>query len=147
MDKLRTVLEQSGVQFEIIHHEKTIRTAQEGADYLEIAIGQTAPVLILKSENGYVSLIKSGDRGRVDLQEIGGILGCDQLKPVTPTEVWQITGYRIGAVPLMGLPFPCILDRGLFRYPFIYGGTGQPESTLKITPDALEMLNLVVGFI
>ncbi len=147
MDKLRTILEQSGVQFEIIQHEKTIRTAQEGVDYLGIEIGQTAPILILKSENGHFSLIKSGDRGRVDLQEIGAVLGYDQLQTATPREVLQITGYSIGTVPLVGLPFPCILDRGLFRYPFVYGGTGQPESTLKITPDALEKLNQVVGFI
>lgn len=66
MDKLRTFLEQSGIQFQIIHHEKTIRTAQEGADYLGIEIGQTAPILILKSEKGYLTLIKSGDRKHID---------------------------------------------------------------------------------
>ncbi|WP_302621111.1 hypothetical protein [Paenibacillus sp. JMULE4] len=36
MDNLRTFLQESGVQFEIIHHEKQIRTAQEGADFLEL---------------------------------------------------------------------------------------------------------------
>ncbi len=147
MDRLRTILEQSGVQFEIIHHEKTIRTAQEGADYLGIEIGQTAPILILKSEKGHFSLIKSGDRGLVDLHETSAVLGYGLLQLATPKEVLQITGYSIGTIPLVGLPFPCILDRGLFRYPFVYGGTGQAQSTLKITPDALEKLNQVVGFI
>ncbi|MEK4325694.1 hypothetical protein MKZ24_06375 [Paenibacillus sp. FSL R7-0297] len=46
----------------------------------------------------------------------------------------------------MVLPLPYILDRGLFRYPFIYGGTGVPVSTLKLNPHDLEKLNQVVAF-
>lgn len=80
MDNLRTFLQESGVQFEIIHHEKQIRTAQEGADFFGIETGQTAPALVLKSEKGYFAMIVSGSRGRVDLEEVSGILGCHQLK-------------------------------------------------------------------
>ncbi len=85
MDNLKTILQEKEVQYEIIHHEKQIRTAQEGVDYFGIEIGQTAPTLVLS--------------------------------------------------------LPCIVDRGLFRYPFIYGGTGEPASTLKIVPNALEKIN------
>ena len=144
MDNLRTILQENEVQFEIIHHEKPIRTAQEGADYFGIELGQTAPTLVLKSEKGYFSMIISGSRGRVDLEELSGILGCNHLKMANPKEVQQITGYTVGSVPLVGLSLPCIVDRELFRYPFIYGGTGEPTSTLKITPKALEKLNQVV---
>lgn len=63
MDNLRTILQEIGVQFEIIHHEKQIRTAQEGAEYFGVEIGQTAPTLVLKSEKGYFAMIVSGSRG------------------------------------------------------------------------------------
>jgi Cys-tRNA(Pro)/Cys-tRNA(Cys) deacylase len=144
MDNVRTILQENEVPFEIIHHVKPIFTAQEGADYFGIELGQTAPTLVLKSEKGFFSMIISGSRKRVNLEEVSGILGCNQLKMANSKEVHQITGYAVGSVPLVGLSLPCIVDRELFRYPFIYGGTGEPTSTLKIPPNALEKLNQVV---
>jgi Cys-tRNA(Pro)/Cys-tRNA(Cys) deacylase len=81
------------------------------------------------------------------LEEVSEILGCNQLKMATPKEVQQITGYTVGSVPLVGHSLPCIVDKELFRYPFIYGGTGEPTSTLKMSPDALEKLNRVVALL
>jgi Cys-tRNA(Pro)/Cys-tRNA(Cys) deacylase len=147
MDKVRTILQEHEIPFEIIHHEKPIRTAQEGADYFGIELGQTAPTLVLKSEKGYFALIVSGGRGRVNLEAVSNMLGCQQLNLATPKEVQQLTGYTVGSVPIVGLSLPCIVDRELFRYPFIYGGTGEPTSTLKMVPDALEKLNQVIGFL
>ncbi|BCJ86091.1 YbaK/EbsC family protein [Effusibacillus dendaii] len=51
-------------------HENPIRTAQEGAEYFGIEIGQTAPILVLKTDKGYFSMIVSGERGRVNFKEI-----------------------------------------------------------------------------
>ncbi|AKP48394.1 YbaK/prolyl-tRNA synthetase associated region [Bacillus smithii] len=140
-------MQENEVQFEIMYHENPIRTAQEGAAYFGIEIGQTAPTLILKYEKGYFAMIISGGRRRVNLEEVSEILGCNQLKLAKPKEIKQITGYTVGSVPLVGLSMPCILDRNIFRYPFIYGGTGEPTSTLKITPNALEKLNQVVALL
>ena len=114
MDTLKTILQETKIQFEIIHHEKQIRTAQEGADYFGIKVDQTATTLILKSEKGYFAMIVSGNRGRVNLEDVSRILGCNQLKMATP---------------------------------IVYGGTGEPASTLKIVPNALEKLNQVVAFL
>lgn len=147
MENLITFLQENEVQFEIMYRENPIRTAQEGAAYFGIEIGQTAPTLILKSEKGYFAMIISGGRRRVNLEKVSEILGCNQLKLAKPKEVQQITGYTVGSVPLVGLSMPCILDRNIFRYPFIYGGTGEPTSTLKITPNALEKLNQVVALL
>ncbi len=147
MDQLRTLLQAKEVDFAIIQHEKPIRTAQEGADYFGIALGQTAPTIVVKSEEGYFALIISGSRGRVNLPEVSERLGCNSLKMASPQEVQKVTGYPVGSVPLVGLVLPCVVDRKLFRYPFIYGGTGEPHSTLKITPNALQQLNHVVAFL
>jgi Cys-tRNA(Pro)/Cys-tRNA(Cys) deacylase len=147
MDNLKTILQENEVEFEIIHHENPICTAQEGADYFGNKIGQTAPTLVLKSEKGYFAMTNSGNRGRVNLQAVSEILECNQIKMAPPKEVQQITGFTVGSIPLVGLSLPCIVDRGLFRYPFIYGETGEPTSTLKIAPNALEKLNQVVAYL
>jgi len=146
MENLIAILQEKGVHYEIIHHEKQIRSAQEGADYFGIEKGQTAPTLVVKSDKGYFAMIVSGNRGRVNLEEVSGIIGCSQLKMATPKEVQQITGYAVGSVALV-LSLPCIIDRGLYQYPFIYGGSGEPASTLKIDPNDLEKLNLVVAYL
>jgi prolyl-tRNA editing enzyme YbaK/EbsC (Cys-tRNA(Pro) deacylase) len=48
---------------------------------------------------------------------------------------------------LVGLALPHIIDRRLYRYSFIYGGTGEPTATLKISPAALEKMNQVVAWL
>lgn len=147
MEKLKELLRNNDVPFEIIHHEQPIRSAQEGADYFGIEIGQTAPTLVLKSDKGYYALIMSGARGRANLEDLSAMLGCGQLKLASPKEVRQTTGYTVGSVPLIGLPMPYIVDKRLDRYPYIYGGTGAATATLKISPAALEKLNKVVAFL
>ncbi|AKG34444.1 aminoacyl-tRNA deacylase [Paenibacillus durus] len=146
LEQLEHQLQEKGVKYEIIKHEGPIKTAQEGAAFLGIEIGQTAPALVLRAGNEYFAMIVSGDRGRVNLADAAALLGHDSLKMASPKQVLQLTGYEVGSVSLM-LPLPCILDRRLFRYPFIYGGTGEPGSTLKISPQALEQLNEVVAYL
>ncbi|MEH7462290.1 hypothetical protein V7166_09435 [Bacillus thuringiensis] len=54
MNNLKITLQEHEVPFEIIHHEKQIRTAQEGADYFGVEIGQTATTLVIKSEKDFL---------------------------------------------------------------------------------------------
>jgi Cys-tRNA(Pro)/Cys-tRNA(Cys) deacylase len=48
MDNLKAILQKNNVSFEIIHHEHPIHSAQEGADYFGIEIGQTALTFSLR---------------------------------------------------------------------------------------------------
>lgn len=147
MDNLKKLLQQNDVDYEWISHDRPIRTAQEGAAMLGIEVGQTAPTLVLKSENGYMALILSGSRGRIDLRSIAERIGCSQLKMASPQEVEQITGCTVGSVPIAGHSLPTILDRELYRHTSIYGGTGVGTNTLKIKPADLEKLNQVFAFL
>lgn len=145
--KIQEILLGKDIDFEIIHHQEPIRSAQQGAEFFGIEIGQTAPTLVLETEKGYVTVVYSGDRGRLNLNQIAKLLGYEQVKLASPQTVEKETGYQIGAVPMVGLSFPCLLDRQLFRFPFVYGGTGELTSTLKISPASIEQLNQVVAFI
>lgn len=147
MDKLLSLLDEHHVDYEIIRHTKQLNTAQEGAEYFGIEIGQTAPTLILKTENGYISLIISGDYGRVNFDELREKLSVKQIKLAPPKEVEQVTGSKIGSVSLINNELPTILDSQLNRFEYVYGGTGIPQTTLKIRPCDLEKLNKIVGYI
>jgi prolyl-tRNA editing enzyme YbaK/EbsC (Cys-tRNA(Pro) deacylase) len=146
MDRLRKLLEEKEIPYEIIQHETPIRSAREGAKFFGIDPGQTAPVLIVQSDTEHYAVIFSGDRGRVDLDELAQVLGCNRLKMANSKDVQAVTGYAVGCIPLVGLALPVIMDKRLYRYPFVYGGTGEATSTLKICPNALEKLIHVIAF-
>lgn len=147
MSELELLLNENKADYEIITHDQSIQSAQEGAAYFGIEQGQTAPTLVLKSEAQYFAIIVSGDYGRLDLEELKTLLKCDELKLAKPKEVEQVTGFTIGTVPLIRHGLPTILDRQLYRYTCIYGGTGHANSTLKISPGDVERLNNIVAFV
>ena len=135
MENLQAILEENNVPFELIDHDIAIRTAQEGAAYFEINVGQTAPTLILKTDKGFFALIMSGDRGHVDFDEVASILGCKKVKLAGAREVEKVTGCTVGSISMVGHNLPCI----------IYGGSGKATCTSKINPNALGKLNKIIA--
>lgn len=147
MDVVLNILANINREYEFIYHEKPILTAQEGANYLAIEIGQTAPTLIIKTDIGFYALVISGNRKSVDFDQLKAVLGCQQAKLASKKEVKTLTGFDTGSVPMIGINIPFILDKQIFNYKFIYGGSGESTRTLKISPHILETQNHVVAII
>lgn len=145
MKELQEILENSKYTYEIIQHEKPILSRQDGLKYFGIEVGQTAPTLILKTDKGFFALIISGSRSKVNFEIIADILNCSKVKLASSKEVQEVTGFQVGSVRMVGFDLPCVIDKRLFHYDFIYGGTGQSTYTLKIEPQALNELNQVVA--
>lgn len=144
IESLKEFLQKKDASFEIIHHEKQIYSSQDGVNYFGIDIGQTAPIIITKTEKGIYALIVSGERGKIDLESIAHILKCKKARLATKDELKK-RDFHPGSIPLVGHNLPCILDKRLFRYQFVYGGSGFPSYTLKINPKDLERLNNLIG--
>jgi prolyl-tRNA editing enzyme YbaK/EbsC (Cys-tRNA(Pro) deacylase) len=147
MDTVKSLLENAKVNYEFIVHEKQLYSAIEGAEFFGIDVGQTAPTIIIRTDKGYCSVIFSGSRSRIDLVLIAQILGVSRAKLANKDKILEITGFAPGDTPMVGLTLPTILDRGLLQYPFVYGGSGQPNRTLKLPPIALITLNQPVAFL
>ena len=145
MNDLQEILERCKYKYEIIQHEKPILSRNDGSKYFGIEVGQTAPSLILKTDKGYFALIVSGNRDKLDFEKLAHILGCNKVKLASSREVQKVTGCEVGCVRMVGLDLSCVLDKRLFNYDFVYGGTGQSTLTLKIEPQALNQLNQVVA--
>lgn len=131
--------------YEFINHPHPIKTVNDGVKYFKIEAGQTAPTLILNADDNFYALIFSGSQNRLDFSAIASVLGCNQVKLAKPEKVERITGFIIGNIPMIGHSIPCVLDNRLLNYSFVYGGTGNPLITLKISPLALSQLNNVVA--
>lgn len=147
MDTVKKSLEDSKCEYEFLYHEKQLSTASEGAEYFGIEAGQTAPTLIIKTDKGYFSIIFSGSRNHIDFEQIAKILDVPRAKLANRDKVKSITGFSPGDTPMVGLTLPTLFDKKLLQYPFVYGGSGQPNRTLKISPEALTKLNNVIAFL
>ncbi|MEN7430073.1 YbaK/EbsC family protein [Chromobacterium sp. TRC.1.1.SA] len=128
---------------EVLEHDKPLRSAREGAALFGIAMAQTAPTLIVEADGDIFACILSGGRDGVDWDRLARLLGRGHARLADRRRVRDITGCDAGAVPLLGLDLPCVMDRLLLAHDFVYGGAGDPLRTLKISPRVLAELNRV----
>ena len=143
IEGIETLLKTSGADFEIIQNDKPIYSVNDAKGYYEMC--QTAPVLIVSTEKGYFALIMAGDRGRVDFELVKKALQCEKVKLASKKEVLETTGYEVGNVSLVGHRLQCILDTRLLLQPYVYGGAGDANFTLKINPRDIEKVNQIVA--
>lgn len=145
LDELQAYLKDQQSDFALIPHEIPLLSTEDAKTYFDI--GKAAPTLILQSEEGLLAFIMSSQRGRADFQMLKEQLGCSKLKMADKSKVVAETGYRPGAVSLVGHRLPCLFDTRLLQFDYIYGGSGDPRCTLKIAPSDVVRLNHVIQFI
>jgi prolyl-tRNA editing enzyme YbaK/EbsC (Cys-tRNA(Pro) deacylase) len=121
--------------------QDAVRTAQQAADALGIAVGQIAKSIIFrrKSDDTAVLVITSGDR-RVDEKKVDAIVG--KTGRADAEFVKSRTGYSIGGVsPVAHVQAPVtLIDRELFRFTEIWAAAGHPHGVFKLCPHDLERL-------
>jgi prolyl-tRNA editing enzyme YbaK/EbsC (Cys-tRNA(Pro) deacylase) len=121
--------------------QDAVRTAQQAADALGIAVGQIAKSIIFrrKSDDTAVLVITSGDR-RVDEKKVDAIVG--KTGRADAEFVKSRTGYSIGGVsPVAHVQPPVtLIDRELFRFEEIWAAAGHPHGVFKLRPHDLERL-------
>ena len=139
-------LREKGFAYQLLPQTRPLLSAEDGAAYFGIAVGQTAPVLLVEADPSQRLLcLLAGDRGRLDLAQAASLLKVPKLTPVKYKRVYDITGFEPGNMPLFGLNFPCLFDERLLRYPLVYGGSGQENLTLAVDPRALLALHQIAA--
>ncbi|HEX2977097.1 MAG TPA: YbaK/EbsC family protein, partial [Bacteroidales bacterium] len=142
VEDIREKLFNINAVFEIIQHDIPIKSKKDATGYFKIE--ETAPTLIVQTQNDFYALIISGERHKVDLELIKKLLGSKKLSLANKTELSEKFGLEAGQIPLVGHDLPCIIDKLLFKYEFVYGGTGNCFFTLKIKPCDLVKANNVI---
>lgn len=145
LQELETLLNNQHCNFEILAHPSPILSTQDAAKYFDIE--KSVPTLILLSEHGLLAFIASSQRGRVDLSALKQQLGYLTLKMADKKAVQNHTGYQPGSIPLIDHGLPCLIDRRLVDYDYIYGGSGDAFHTLKIAPTDLIRMNHVLSVV
>ena len=145
LGQLTILLDSAHAGYEIIQHAQPILKTEDAERYFDTT--KAAPVFIIDSGKGLLALILSFQKKKIDFQLLAANLGFDGFKLASKDAIYKVIGYEIGSIPLVGHNLPCIIDRQLLDFDFIFGGTGDKFYTLKINPKDLLKLNKVESVI
>ena len=120
---------------------EAVRTSQQAADALGVAVGQIAKSVIFRrqSDGAAVLVVTSGDR-RVDEKRVAVLTGA--LGRADAGFVKERTGFSIGGVAPLAHANPTVtlIDRELFRFAEIWAAAGHPNGVFMLTPAELVAL-------
>lgn len=143
VNDLKEMLDLHNINYELIKQKKPIWSVQDAADYYPVE--KAAPTFVLQTESEMIACIISAQNGRLDFAKLKQQFGFSKLKMADGKKIKQQTGYEIGSIPLAGLKLRCIFDKKLLKYDYVYGGTGDMLTTLKIAPGDLLKVNEIIG--
>ena len=114
--------------------KSSARTADDAALSLNCKVGAIVKSLLLRTENGFILSLVSGDK-RCSLNKIKKIINLKDVSMANADEVKSETGFSIGGVsPIANLKkIPILVDLSLSRFEYVYAAAGHPYSIFKIT--------------
>lgn len=137
--KVQNVLNQFGLELEVIEFAESTRTSSEAAAAVGCELGQIAKSLIFKGKNTQkpVLVIASG-ANRVDEKKVRQCLG-EKIEKADAAFVLEHTGYAIGGIPPVGHSQPIIpiIDEDLLTFEEIWAAAGTPHAVFRLLPDQL----------
>jgi prolyl-tRNA editing enzyme YbaK/EbsC (Cys-tRNA(Pro) deacylase) len=134
--QLRAYLDSLGIDYTVLVHDRNIAGAQDGTEMGLGTLSAMAPTFILRTEGGYLAAILRGDT-RLAYKKIKQKLGLRNVSLATPEQVEQLTGSEVGSVALVTPGIRTILDARVTEVAAVYGGSGEPKHTLRISPPDL----------
>lgn len=106
-------------------------TAQDAANALGCELGQIVKTLILLADGRPTAALVAGDR-QADTAALAKLLGVSRkrLKLARAERVLELTGYRVGGVPPVGLPgeWDVIADDSLLRFTRVWAAAGASDA-------------------
>jgi Cys-tRNA(Pro)/Cys-tRNA(Cys) deacylase len=140
-------LSKSGLNYRLMPMAEEAYTAADVARWLNLELARVVKAMALESADGRaVAALVSGDR-RLDLKAASRAFG-EKLKIMPPHKVQQATGYRIGAVTVLGLPpeVEILMDRRILDLDEISLGTGDHKVGLMMHPaDLVALLDPILA--
>ena len=137
--KIEERLSKLGIEdYEIIKH-KPIRNVEEGVAELGIDFSEGVATLIYKTEEGFFGVYRRDDR-KIDEKKLKKVLGVRSLKFASKNEVKSKFEYELGAVGIYHEDLKYLMDKSLLEKDYVYGGPGDSEYDIKLSPRDLQKL-------
>lgn len=133
LERVRRFVQAFDDGLEPLVFEAPLSTSDAAAQHLGVALGQIAKSILFCSEGRYGLFVAAGDQ-RIDPRIVRAHLGGKKPRVATPEEVFEVTGYPVGAVCPFALAqeVPVFVDASLGRFDTVYTAAGIAESMLPI---------------
>ena len=134
-------LRAEGVDHEIIQLPSSSRSAELAAEALGVPVSWVVKSLVFMADGQPVLALVDGD-ATVDTEALARVLGARVAVLARGREVRELTGYKPGAVPPVGLEtdLPVLADPAVFAPEVVYCGGGTTTAILRVRASDLERL-------
>ncbi len=146
-EKALTLMKKLNIRGEIISHEASGRTTAEAAKALRVPPENILKSLLLISKRKeYLAAIITGDK-RVDIKKLERITGFKKLRLAKPSEVENLTGFKIGGVPPFAFYGKCrvIVDKEVLERKYVIGACGDEYHGVKLDPEVFKKLGYEIA--
>jgi Cys-tRNA(Pro)/Cys-tRNA(Cys) deacylase len=142
-------LEEKGIPYRLHAHARRQLTAEGVAEDLGVPLAQVLKAMIVRcSDRSFALVVVPGDK-RLSLNKVQAALGDKGLEMAAARDVQRVTGFRVGAVSVLGFRRPDIaayVDQGVLDLDTVIISSGRPDAGLEVDPRHLpEALGAQVG--
>jgi len=139
-------LETRHIPYRVFRHTQPVNSVEEAAAQRDQRPEQVVRSILFRLEQDeYLMVLVTGGR-QVSWKALRRYLGRSRLTMATEEEVFQVTGYRIGAVSPFGLPQPVriLVDQSVVDEEEVSLGSGQRGVAIMMkSKDLLQALGPV----
>ena len=129
-----------GLSFEPYEHE-AVRTSEDAAKIRNTPLNEGAKALVLYADEKPVMVVVPGDR-KLDMKAFKSLYHIRDLRMATPSQVEEVTGVTIGAVPPFGHIFgiPAYMDESVRANAHVSFNAGLHTHSMRMSEKDYEKL-------
>jgi prolyl-tRNA editing enzyme YbaK/EbsC (Cys-tRNA(Pro) deacylase) len=133
------LLESKGIKYRLICLTKKAITVEDVIKFSkeELNPDEICKTILLNSKIGKVALLLKGDK-KIDFKRLKSFFG--KMDICSGDEVFQISGFKPGAVCPLSLKIPLYIDKQIFSLDKINFGSGHHKYGIEINTKDLEKL-------
>lgn len=138
IERVREYFKDFGRENDILEFSVSSATVELAAKALNTDGARICKTLSFKTEDGCLLVCAAGD-ARIDNKKFRQTFGL-KAKMLTPDEVVEFTGHKIGGVCPFGIQNDCVkvfCDDSLKRFLTIFPACGSSNSAIELTPEEL----------
>ena len=140
---LRRFLEAAAVNVRFFSFSGHTMTVNAATKQIGVSPERIIKSLVFICDDGSpVLAVVSGDK-KVDEKKLAAACSVRRVRWATASEVKEITGYEVGAVPPVGHKnkIKTIIDRKVLNFSTVIGGGGDINTLMEISPLDIKRLN------
>ena len=133
-------LEAKGITYTLHTHARKQYTAEGVAKELDVPLAWIAKAMIVQRSNRDFALVVVGGDRQLSLKKVAEALGEKNITLASERDVQRITGFRVGAVSVVGFRRGGIagyVDQGLLELEKVIISSGRPDAGLEVQPEDL----------